>query len=323
MTMMASPHLTESMSTVVVHNRFALLIEGGEVRASRRLVLVSGPHNARDSDTDIQRESEVELAIDTPREEVGEQAMPADPRRRRLVLVGGPNEDAEVVDVLRRERGEADTETLPSLDEGSVLSRDEETEMPTPELEVHEPVRMAIRHAFQSMDVVDLGSEFNRRACMMKTVPVFLKGPFRCALQTALAEIFCCIDVSDPIRRKKGWKLLMLLPRMLLHKPPRGGFISKAKLAARFEVFSHGRWQKLIDAGRHCAEKAATAVSRKRRRTNQQSDVERRAIRAQNLVQLGEFSQALEGPIRSKLGRNSPIRSAAHPIKENHCLPIC
>ena len=174
-----------------------------------------------------------------------------------------------------------------SGDEGSVVSGDEETEMPTPELEVHEPVRMAIRDAFQSM-VVDLRSEFNRRACVMKTVLVFLKGPFRCALQTALDEICCGVNVSDPICQARGWKLLMLLPRMLLHRPPRGGFISKAKLAARFEDFSHGRWQKLIDAGRHCAEEASTAVSRKRR-TNQHSDIERRAVRAQSLVQLGEL----------------------------------
>ena len=103
------------------------------------------------------------LAIDTSREEMGERAMPADFRRKRLVLVGGPNEDAEVVNELRRERGEVDTETLPSSDEGSVVSGDEETEMPTPELEVHEPVRMAIRDAFQSMDVVDLGSEFQQK----------------------------------------------------------------------------------------------------------------------------------------------------------------
>ena len=85
------------------------------------------------------------------------------------------------------------TETLPSLDEGSVVRGDEETEMPTPELEV-QPVRMAIRDAFQSMEVVDLGSEFNRRVCVMKTVPVCLKGPFQCVLQTALDEICCGID---------------------------------------------------------------------------------------------------------------------------------
>ena len=49
--------------------------------------------------------------------------------------------------------------------------------MPTLELEVHEPVRMAIRDAFQSMDVVDPGSEF-KRSLRDETVPVFLKGPF-------------------------------------------------------------------------------------------------------------------------------------------------
>ena len=35
--------------------------------------------------------------------------------------------------------------------------------MPTPELEVHEPVKMAFRDAFLSLDGVDLGSEFRRR----------------------------------------------------------------------------------------------------------------------------------------------------------------
>ena len=95
-----------------------------------------------------------------------------------------------MVNEFRHERGEVDTKSLRSLDEGSVVSGDEETEMPTPELEVHEPVRMAIRDAFQSMDVVDLRSEFNRRACVMKTVLVFLKGPFRCALQIALDELW-------------------------------------------------------------------------------------------------------------------------------------
>ena len=105
--------------------------------------------------------------------------------------------------------------------------------MPTLELEVREPVRLVIWDAFQSMDdVVDLGSEFKRSACVMKTVSAFLKGPFRCALQTALDEICCGIDVSDPVRQTRGLKLLTLWPRMLLHRPPRGGLISKAKLAA-------------------------------------------------------------------------------------------
>ena len=58
--------------------------------------------------------------------------------------------------------------------------------MPTLELEVHEPVRMAIRVAFQSMDVVDLGSEFRRRACVMKDGPGLLEE----ANQVGIADRF-------------------------------------------------------------------------------------------------------------------------------------
>ena len=56
---------------------------------------------------------------------------------------GSRNEDAEVVNELRRDSDEVDTETLPSLDEGSVVSGDEEeeTEMSTLKLEVQEACR--------------------------------------------------------------------------------------------------------------------------------------------------------------------------------------
>ena len=43
------------------------------------------------------------------------------------------------------------------------MSRAGETERPTPELEVHERVRMAIRDAFDSMDVIYLGSESKKK----------------------------------------------------------------------------------------------------------------------------------------------------------------
>ena len=88
--------------------------------------------------------------------------------------------------------------------------------------------------------------------------------------------------------------------------------------------FSHGRWQKLIDAGRHCAEEVATAVSRKRRRTNQQSDVGEQFVRRVWSIWVSSqqggrhWKGQIWHPARSKLGRNSPIRSAAHPIQENH-----
>ena len=95
----------------------------------------------------------------------------------------------------------------------------------------------------------------------------------------------------------EGWKLFELLPRMLLHRDPGGGFLSKTKLRARFEVFSRGEWSQLLRASAQCDEKAAVGRRRRRRRRSG-DDVEQRAMRAEMLIQLGELSstrQVLEG----------------------------
>ena len=96
-------------------------------------------------------------------------------------------------------------------------------------------------------------------------------------------------------RKERGWKLLLLLPRMLLFRPPRGGLISKEKLADRFSAFSRGEWLTLLDASGQWDEQAAVA---RRRRKRQGDDVQKRAVRAEMKVALGELSsarQALEG----------------------------
>ena len=157
--------------------------------------------------------------------------------------------------------------------------------------------RGALQLAFQRLDSVNLRDEFRMRASVMKTVPGFLQGPYRQAMHVALDEICVGLDRSDNVRQERGWKLWMLLPRMLLHRPARGGLIAKEKLSRRFEDFVHGRWSHLIDDGRTCAEQSSKIATRKRRR-GQHDDVERRAARAEALVQMGELSagrQALEG----------------------------
>ena len=50
----------------------------------------------------------------------------------------------------------------------------------------------------------------------MKKVPKFLRGPFRNALKFALEEAIA----RDEVRQSRGWKLFMMLPRALLHRPP-------------------------------------------------------------------------------------------------------
>ena len=111
-------------------------------------------------------------------------------------------------------------------------------------------------------------------------------------MRVALEEVI----VDNPTRRERGWKLFMMLPRMLLHRAPRGGLIPRHKLVHRFEMFSRGEWWDLIRASAACDEQAA--VGRRRRRRRPGDDLESRAARAEMLVHLGELSstrQALEG----------------------------
>ena len=99
-------------------------------------------------------------------------------------------------------------------------------------------------------------------------------------------------------RRERGWKLFLLLPRLLLFRPARGGDIHKGKLAQRFQDYSEGRWSELLRASTQSAEDASKAQSRKRRHRTVEQELDRRAARALSLVQMGELSsgrQALEG----------------------------
>ena len=70
------------------------------------------------------------------------------------------------------------------------------------------------------MDLVDARTIVRQRAAVMKSVPRFLHGPFRNALKLAMEE---ALVSGDLLRQERGWKVLMILPRMFLHRPPRDG----------------------------------------------------------------------------------------------------
>ena len=82
------------------------------------------------------------------------------------------------------------------------------------------------------------------------------------------------------INDERGWKAFLLLPRLLLHKPPRGG---KGKLAQRFDDFFQGRWRDLLVASRQCAEEASVVQQRKHRQPRPVDKLQRRAERALTL----------------------------------------
>ena len=144
------------------------------------------------------------------------------------------------------------------------------------------------RAGFVSLEAVVMEEEFDERACVMKSVPRFLRGPYRIV---ALEEI----ESADDTRRELGWKLFLLLPRLLLHRSPRGGTIPRSKLLKRFDL-QPGRVDFLLEASRVCCDEAA--VARRRRGRRAENDMASRISRAEALVHMGELlsaRQALEG----------------------------
>ena len=143
---------------------------------------------------------------------------------------------------------------------------------------------------FESLDEVDLVSIFNRRANVMRSIPHVLKGPYVSAVRIAIREALEARVGGNEVKLTRAWKLFLLLPRMLLFRPPRGGKIPKPQLLERFAKFQRGQWSELVEEGAILAEEAHSACCRKRRR--QKADVPRRAHSA--LVCVG-WGQALEG----------------------------
>ena len=110
----------------------------------------------------------------------------------------------------------------------------------------------------------------------------------------ALKEIVDGAEVNNTIWATRAWKLLLLLPRILLFRPTRGGLVPRKKLEARFRQFQGGEWMQLL--GEHPMEAHSRSTRRSRRSNN--DDEAQRAARALSRVQLGELSaarQALEG----------------------------
>ena len=70
---------------------------------------------------------------------------------------------------------------------------------------------------------------------------IFSKVAFRGAVRVALKAVLQGSQTHSVARNTQGWKLLMLLPRLLLHRPPRGGKVSRKKFEELFQRFHEGR----------------------------------------------------------------------------------
>ena len=193
-----------------------------------------------------------------------------------------------------REEGESEGSSA-----GSVVGEMPEVDEVVEEPVLFSPVNLDVRArnvamGMASLDGVDLAEIFKQRARVLRTVPFFLKGAFRGAMRVALEEAQCARDRNDDNRDTRAWKLFLLLPRMLLSRPPRGGRVPRKQLEERFQKFSAGQWAELIEASASLSTRGSEAAVRRRRR-DQGDNVSKRAL---ELVQMGELSAgrlALEG----------------------------
>ena len=204
------------------------------------------------------------------------------------------------VESVRPTIGDSDTESVfqstPDQSGDEDIARVPETVVVEDVLEDVEVTR-ATQAAFLSLDSVDLTVMFKTRANVMRSPPKFLRGAYKSAIRVALHEWEAGEVVQSEALKSRAWKLFVLLPRMLLFKPPLGGLVAKSKMVERFKFFSDGRWEDLLLLSRDSAMAAVQVLGHRRRRVPP-DPVEHRAERAHNLIQMGELSaarQALDG----------------------------
>ena len=105
-------------------------------------------------------------------------------------------------------------------------------------VEVGLPRNVVLRMALSLLDDVDTTSVFRQRAAVMRTVHHLFRGSFRQAMKLTSEEAIWENCRTDAVRQERGWKLFVILPRMLLHRRLAGELIPKEKFVGRFHMFA-------------------------------------------------------------------------------------
>ena len=93
-----------------------------------------------------------------------------------------------------------------------------------------------VRAALRGVDHVDLTVE--RRANLMKTVPIFLVGPFRNTLRLALHEATAGSHVEDLFETRLAMEIVLVGAPNVVAQGARERSHSRDKLARRLEASS-------------------------------------------------------------------------------------
>ena len=99
----------------------------------------------------------------------------------------------------------------------------------------------------ESMDQVVLADISKIQGLVVKSVPKFVTGPFRMACRVAFDRHAISLARRGTLGQVRAWKLFMMLPRMLLSRPPRGGEVPKLQNSVVIP-FSSGERAQLVEA---------------------------------------------------------------------------
>ena len=103
--------------------------------------------------------------------------------------------------------------------------------------------------AWADIEHIDLQTEFRTRVRMLRSVPNVIRGDYARIQSQALAHIYRH-RAAEPHLQVSAWKLLLLLPRMLLQPVGRGGEAGQRILRQRIVMFDQGQWQSLLNNAR-------------------------------------------------------------------------
>ena len=92
---------------------------------------------------------------------------------------------------------------------------------------------------FIALDTVNVRKVIAVRTCLTKVPPAFLRGAHKSVMRLALQEIVSGMEIQNQLRISKGWKLFILLPRILLFRPARGGKVPRNQLLDRLPKFAN------------------------------------------------------------------------------------
>ena len=189
-----------------------------------------------------------------------------------------------------------------------------------------EPSAAAIAAGLASLDAVDLLETFRHRVYTFQHPPRPLQGilafAFRKGLQALLSS-----QPSD-IQCERGWKLFLLGPRMLLHRPCGNAQVPTAELRRRAASFQAGRWLQLLEEAAQAATlQAQPAATPAGTASHVEPSTAARCTRAVAVAHQGELSAASHALTSDPLAdstlatlqalRDRPARPV-HPIPAAH-----